>query len=138
MEEQIEKWMGTLEGRMSELAAELERKDNLARERALDLQLQEHRRGELNSNFARSIRELNADIQRLYSQSFGALVEDSRAVVEERQSPDGGWYQEQEFHRFSKDGGKTWRECSMLKGRVHSQYRPYECDLVKRGQSYAR
>ena len=40
---------------MSELAAELERKDNLARERELDLQLQEHRRGELNSNFARSI-----------------------------------------------------------------------------------
>ena len=41
MEEQIEKRMGTLEGRMSELAAEVERKDNFDCERALALQIQE-------------------------------------------------------------------------------------------------
>ena len=115
MEEQIEKRMGTLEGRMSELAAEVERKDNLDREGALALQIQEHRRRELNSNFARSIGELNEDVQRLYSQSFGAQVEEGRTLVEERRSPDGGWYQEQEFHRCFNDGGKTWRECGMPK-----------------------
>ena len=90
MEEQIEKRMGTLEGGMSELAAKLARKHNdlLSVGSADPLST-------LNSNFARSIRELNDDVQRLYSQSFGALVED-------RRSPDGGWYQEQEFHRFLK------------------------------------
>ena len=131
MEKWRDKWMGELEGRMSELAAELERKDNLARESALDLQLQEHRRGEHNSNFARSIRELNEDVQRLYSKLFGALVE-------ERRSPGGGWYQEQELHQVFNDGGKSWCKCSMPKSCVHSQYRPYECDLVKRGRPYAR
>ena len=124
------------------LAAEVERKDNFDRERALALQnrvqIQEHRRRELNSNFARSIGELSEDVQRLYSQSFGAHVEEGRALVEERRSPDGGWYQEQEFHRCFNDGGKTWRECGMPKSDYERQHRPYECNLVKRGRPCAR
>ena len=52
MEGWIEKRIGALEERMSELAAELEMKENFDRERASDLQIQSARTGELNSNFA--------------------------------------------------------------------------------------
>ena len=55
-----------------------------------------------------AIDELNEDVQRLYVQSFGALVE-------ERKSPDGGWYTKQEFNRFFSDDGLTWSECSGAK-----------------------
>ena len=42
----------------------------------------------------RVVTELNEYIERLYEESFGALVE-------ERLTPDGeGWYTEQEFNRF--------------------------------------
>ena len=54
--------------------------------------------------------ELNEDARRLYIQSFGALVH-----VEERKSPDGGWYTEQEFNRLFSDDGQTWSECSRAK-----------------------
>ena len=123
--------MGALEGRMSELAAELAAVLQGAKIDLLSVGSADGRLSTLNSNFARSIRELNDDAQRLLSQPFGALVE-------ERRSPDGGWHQEQEFHRFFEDGGKTWRECSMLKSRVPSEYQPYKCDLVKRGRPYTR
>ena len=57
----------------------------------------------------RAVAELNEDIERLYEESFGALVE-------ERLAPDGqGWYTEQEFNRFFIDDGQTWSECSTSK-----------------------
>jgi len=57
----------------------------------------------------RAVAELNEDIERLYEESFGALVE-------ERLAPDGqGWYTEQEFNRFFSDDGQTWSDCSTSK-----------------------
>ena len=55
-----------VEGRVSELAGRMRKKEDTSRT---------------------CFDELNDDVQRLYNQSFGALVE-------ERQSPwpDGGWY----------------------------------------------
>ena len=47
MEEQIEKQMGTLEGRMSELAAEVWRSENFDRKRQEALQMQQQVTGEM-------------------------------------------------------------------------------------------
>ena len=86
MEERIEKRMGILEGRMSgvlELAAEQDRRIS-----ATAVQV-EKRVGTLELMTGRSfiesfraVAELNEDIERLYEESFGALVE-------ERLAPDG-------------------------------------------------
>ena len=54
--------------RMSDLAAELERRSNSDKRRSADLQRRSAETGELNSNLARSIGELNVDVQRLYSE----------------------------------------------------------------------
>ena len=57
----------------------------------------------------RAVAELNEDIERLYEESFGALVE-------ERLAPDGqGWYTEKGFNRFFSDDSQPWSECSTSK-----------------------
>ena len=133
MEEQMEKRMGILEacleGRMSgvsELAAAQDRRIRATAvqvEKRVEKHMEDHMAElasllaltELKEDVERvwdiqsgALDELNEDVQRLYIQSFGALVE-------ERKSPDGGWYTKQEFNRFFSDDGLTWSECSGAK-----------------------
>ena len=129
MQEQIEKRMGILEGRMSgvsELAAEQDRRIRATAvqvEKRMEEHMEDHMAElasllaltELKEDVERvwdiqsgALDELNGDVQRLYTQSFGALVE-------ERKSPDGGWYTKQEFNRFFSDDGLTWSVCSGAK-----------------------
>ena len=59
----------------------------------------------------RAVAELNEDIEMLYEESFGALVEERLQLT-----PNGeGWYTEQEVYRRVIDDGQTWSECSTSK-----------------------
>ena len=105
--------MQQVEGIRSELASELAAVRKLAAEQDTRIcatavqvvkRMKEHMEGhmaettwltelkEVTNIQSGALEELNEDVQRLYNQSFGALVE-------EGQSPDGGWYTKQEFNR---------------------------------------
>ena len=106
MEQRIEKRMRILEGRMSgvsELAAEHARMHH-----ATAVQVQNIEGSMVELALVLAVAEINEEFERLYEQSF-------RALVEERLSPNGLWYTEQEFHRHFMDAGRTWCECSRAK-----------------------